>query len=263
MPYETPHFTQIIAHRGNSGPLPENTLIAVNSAIALGVDMVEVDVRLTKDGVPILMHHERVDHTTSGTGLVSELTWDELTKLDAGGWRGTEFEGEPVCSLQGVLESTIGRVALNLDIKTPEAAVKTALAAAAAGASASVVITGCTEDCVRRVGEVTNGISTLLNLDELLAGVNPVEAPAIALKSIGLAHELGAIAINVPHPLVNADLVDRAHDVGVGVWAFTVDDEARFSELIDIGVDSLTTNWPERMLPLARDRIPRLRINRR
>ena len=69
MPYRTPPRTQVVAHRGNSGPLPENTRIAIESAIDVGVDMVEVDVRMTKDGVLVLMHSAAVDRTTSGTGL--------------------------------------------------------------------------------------------------------------------------------------------------------------------------------------------------
>lgn len=261
MPYVTPPWTQIIAHRGNSGPMPENTLIAINSAIDLGVDMVEVDVRLTKDGIPILMHSDRVDDTTSGSGLVKDLTWDEFLTLDAGSWRGPEFAGQSVCSLEETLDSAAGRVALNLDIKVPEAAEPTVIAATEAGACGRVVISGCTEPGVRRVGNLANGISTLLNLDELLAGIDPAEAPAIALRSIDLAVDLGAAAINVPHALVDANLVERARNAGIGVWAFTIDDKARFAELMDIGVDSLTTNWPERMLPLARDMITQRGIN--
>jgi len=224
--------------------------------------MVEVDVRLTKDGVPILMHNDRVDSTTSGTGLVEDLTWDGLSTLDAGSWRGSQFAGESVRSLQELLESTVGRVALNLDIKDPEAAEPAAIAAAETGASANIVISGCPESCVRMVGNVANGISTLLNLDELLAGIDPAEAPAIALQSIDVALQLGVIAINVPHPLVDANLVDQAQAAGIGVWAYTVDEEDRFSELTDMGIASLTTTWPERMVPLARDRASRLGINR-
>jgi glycerophosphoryl diester phosphodiesterase len=233
--------------------MPENTLIAINSAIDLGVDMVEIDVRLTKDGVPILMHGNRVDGTTSGTGFVKDLTWEELQTLDAGAWRGDKFAGQSICSLEETLDVTVGRVALNLDVKVPEAAEPTAIAALKAGASGSVVISGCNESCVRTVQEVDGGISTLLNLDDLLAGIDPADAPAVALSSIATATGLGAIAINVPYPLVDADLVRQAAAVGIGVWAYTVDDEDRFSELMNTGVASITTNWPETMLPLLKD----------
>lgn len=257
MPYEPPPGTQIIAHRGNSGPMPENTLVAIESAVDLGVDMVEIDVRLTKDGVAVLMHDDGVDITTSGTGCVRDLTWEELRTLDAGSWRGSEFAGESVRSLQEVLDMTVGRVPLNLDIKVPEAAEAAALAAAAADASGRVVISGCSESCLREVRSVANDISTLLNLDEFLAETRAVDAPAIALDSIVQAQELGVMAINIPHQLVDADLVDRAHDAAIGVWAYTVDDEARFRELVDFGVDSVTTNWPERMVPILRATLDR------
>ncbi len=262
MPYETPPWTQVIAHRGNSGPIPENTLAAIESAIGLRVDMVEVDIRLTRDGVPILMHNDRVDRTTSGTGLVTDLTWDKLKTLDAGSWRGPEFAGETVQALDEVLDLARGRVALNLDIKVPEAAKPTAIAVVEAGVPASVVISGCTANGVRTVGDTANGIATLLNSDELLAGIDPAAARTVVHQSIDLAVELGAVAINVPHPLVTIDLVEQAQDAGIGVWTFTIDDEARFISLMDMGVASLTTNWPERMLPLARDRTSRLGINR-
>ncbi|MFV1971802.1 MAG: glycerophosphodiester phosphodiesterase [Acidimicrobiia bacterium] len=119
-----------------------------------------------------------------------------------------------------------------------------------------------TANCVRTVGDTASGIATLFNLDELLAGIDPAEAPTIALQSIDVALQLGVIAINVPHPLVDANLVDQARTVGIGVWAYTVDDEDRFSELMDMGVASLTTNWPERMLPIAIDRASQVGINR-
>ncbi|GMR02647.1 MAG: glycerophosphodiester phosphodiesterase [Acidimicrobiia bacterium] len=259
MPYETPPRTQLVAHRGNSGPIPENTPAAIESAIDLGVDMVEIDIRLTKDGVPILMHNDRVDATTSGTGLVTDFTWDEFKTLDAGSWRGPEFADEPVRALDEVLDATRGRVALNLDIKVPEAAEPTAVAAIEAGVSASVVISGCTAKSVRTVGEMTSDISTLFNLDELLAGIEPTEARTVARRSIDLAVELGAVAINVPHPLVDTDLVEQARSAEIGVWTFTIDDETLFVDLMDTGVASLTTNWPERMLPLARSGISRPR----
>ena len=239
--------------------MPENTPIAINSAIDLGADMVEIDVRLTKDGVLVLMHEDRVDRTTSGTGFVKDLTWEELQTLDAGRWRGDDFVGQSVRSLEETLDLTVGRVALNLDVKVPEAAEPTAIAALKASALESIVISGCSESCVRRVQDVDSGISTLLNLDELLAGIDPADAPSVALASIDAAQDLGVIAINVPHPLVNAELVRQARAVDIGVWAYTVDDEDRFSELMDTDVASITTNWPETMLRLLKDRASRER----
>lgn len=254
MPYQPPPWTQVVAHRGNSGPLPENTGLAIESAIEAGVDMVEVDIRVTRDGVPVLMHSAAVDHTTSGAGLVEDLTWDEIQGLDAGSWRGDQFAGEPVLSLGEVLELCHGRVALNLDAKTPAAVVPVATAALEAGVTDDVVITGCGVECVQNVTSLDSSITTLFNLDELLEGTGVAEAGDVTRNSIDVAVELGAVGINLHHELVDADLIARAKEAGIGVWAYTIDDESRFGELIDMGATSLTTNWPERMLELAHRR---------
>ena len=83
MSYQLPPHTQLIAHRGNAGLSPENTHLAIEQAIALGVDMVEVDVRLSRDGVPVLFHHPTLEQTTNGNGRVHEHTLAELKQLDA------------------------------------------------------------------------------------------------------------------------------------------------------------------------------------
>ena len=257
MPYRTPPWTQVVAHRGNSGPLPENTRLAIESAIEVGVDMVEVDIRMTKDGVPVLMHGAAVDGTTSGAGLVEELPWDEIQSLDAGSWRNPRFAGRRVLSLGEVLELCRGRVPLNLDVKTPAVVEPVATATEEAGLTDDVVITGCDAVCVQTVTSLNARITTLFNLDGLLEGIEPGEAGDVVRHGIDVAKELGAVGINLNHAFVDADLIARATEVGIGVWAYTIDDEARFGELIDMGAASLTTNWPARMLDVARERSSR------
>ena len=104
MPYEPPPWPLVVAHRGDSSQAPENTRLAIESAIDIGVDMVEVDVRLTKDTVPILIHYARLEHTTTGRGLLADHTWEEIQGLDAGAWMGPEFAGERIPSLHEVLD---------------------------------------------------------------------------------------------------------------------------------------------------------------
>lgn len=89
------HFLTL-AHRGASGYAPENTLAAFDKAIELGADMIETDVRQTKDGHLVLFHDPSVKRTTNGQGLVSELTLAELKALDAGSWFGREFAGQRI-----------------------------------------------------------------------------------------------------------------------------------------------------------------------
>lgn len=250
MLYKTPPWTQVIAHRGNSGPLPGNTLRAIESAVDLGVDMVEIDVRMTKDDVAVLRHDARVDDTTSGSGFVAELTLAELRTLDAGSWRGDEFADDLIPTLDEVLALARGRVALNLDVKVPEAARPTVAAVMGSAMTGQVVISGCAAEWVEDISEMTRDIAVLFNLDEMLATTGSDDIRKVARSSVDIAAKLGAIAINVPHQLVNASLVEYARSAGIGVWTFTVDDSSRFVTLMEMGVTSLTTNWPERMLPL-------------
>lgn len=94
----------VAAHRGNSKYYPENTICAFQSAIDLKVDMVEIDLHMTLDGVMILMHDHRVDRTSNGTGLIREKTLDEMNLLDVGSWKDEKFAGERVPTFEEFLE---------------------------------------------------------------------------------------------------------------------------------------------------------------
>jgi glycerophosphoryl diester phosphodiesterase len=248
MPFEPPPSPMVVAHRGTSGPAPENTRAAIERVIDIGVDMVEVDVQLTKDGVPILMHDERLERTTTGRGLVTDHTWAEIEPLDNGAWRGPEFVGERVPSLAEVLESTRGRMPMNLDFKTSDVAAPGVAVVRDAGLTADVVISGCQVECFEIIAKAASEITTLLNLEDPLAGLDPVEARAVVRRGMNVAAEFGAAGINLHHSLVDAALVASADEVGLDVWVFTVDDVPRFAELIDSGVTAVTTNRPARML---------------
>ena len=224
---------------------------AAERAIDIGADMVEVDVRLTKDGLPVLIHSARLEHTTTGRGLVADHTWEEIRRLDAGAWKGPEFAGERVPSLHEMLDLARGRVPLNLDFQTADAVAPSIATVREAGLTGDVVVTGCRVECFDIMAEATNEIATLLNLDDLGAGSDPGEAAALAHRSIDVASALGAAGINPEHSFVDAALVARARGVGLGVWTWVVDDEDRVVELIDMGVTAVTTNRPERMLAVV------------
>jgi len=98
-----------VSHRGAAAIAPENTLAAVAAGVASGAPYVEIDVRVTSDGAPVLMHDGSVDRTTNGKGKVGELTHDYIRTLDAGGHFSPEFRGEPVPDLAGVLEYMKGK----------------------------------------------------------------------------------------------------------------------------------------------------------
>ena len=116
--YDTQARTRVIAHRGFSGAAPENTIASVRAAINVGADMAEIDVTLTSDGYIVVIHDETLDRTTDGSGEVFQFTLAELQELDAGSWFDRSFAGEPIPTLDQVLDEVEGRILLNVEIKS-------------------------------------------------------------------------------------------------------------------------------------------------
>src|SRR5689334_1368143 len=104
----------VVAHRGASSTEPENTLAAFEAAVRAGADVVEFDVRLTADGVPVVLHDASVDATTDGRGLVHTLSLAEVKRLDAGHGRATRAEVPTLAEALGLLS---GRAAVDVEIK--------------------------------------------------------------------------------------------------------------------------------------------------
>ncbi|SHJ28856.1 glycerophosphodiester phosphodiesterase [Pseudozobellia thermophila] len=107
----------ICAHRGAHEKHPENTMAAFREAIRLGAQMIEFDVRLSKDGHPVVIHDPSVDRTTNGSGAVKSLTLAELKTLDAGSWKSPEFSDEKIPTLQEVLAIMPKDIWLNIHLK--------------------------------------------------------------------------------------------------------------------------------------------------
>jgi len=114
--YLYPHSPVVIAHRGASAAAPENTLASFNLAVSLGADAVELDVKLSKDGLPVIMHDATVDRTTTGSGKVCDLTLAELKAFDAGRWKDEKYSGEPIPTLEEVFASVGSRLWINVEL---------------------------------------------------------------------------------------------------------------------------------------------------
>lgn len=114
------HYIYVAAHRGDSAHYPENTMQAFQSARELGVDQIETDVRITKDGELVLIHDASVDRTTDGTGLVQEKTLAELKALDAGIQKGEAFRGARIPTLIEFMDLVKDEPTLTLDIELKE-----------------------------------------------------------------------------------------------------------------------------------------------
>lgn len=110
----------VIAHRGASIIAPENTMAAFKKAHELGTDMIETDVQLTKDRIPVLFHDEILQHHTNGRGVMSDFTLKELKKLDAGSWFSHIYKQEKIPELAELLIWAKSKILLNIEVK-PEA----------------------------------------------------------------------------------------------------------------------------------------------
>jgi glycerophosphoryl diester phosphodiesterase len=111
-------LTRIAGHRGAKMRAPENTLAGFRAARRLGAGWVELDAKLTKDGVVVVIHDETLERTTNGAGRVESATLAELRRLDAGGWFSPDFKGEPLPTLEEALICIAGEgLGVNVEIK--------------------------------------------------------------------------------------------------------------------------------------------------
>ena len=117
---QNPKNVYVAAHRGWCGKYPENTMPAFEAAVAVGVDQIETDVRITKDGELVLIHDARVDRTTDGTGFVKDQTFAELQKLDAGIHMGEQFRGTRIPKLTDLMDLVKDHPTMTLDIELKE-----------------------------------------------------------------------------------------------------------------------------------------------
>jgi glycerophosphoryl diester phosphodiesterase len=233
----------VVAHRGASDVAPENTLAAFDAAWRAGADAIELDVQLTADGVPVVIHDDTVDSTTNGSGAVGLLTFEALRRLDAGSWFSPEFAGQPVPALDEVLTflATRPELGLLLEYKRTWAAADVALTTAAvdaAGVTGRVVVQSFWPATIAALHDVAPHLPR-----GLLVGDEQPEAAA-------LARELGVVTVNPSTAAVRADpgIVDRLHAAGFSVMVWTENDPDGWQALAEAGVDAVITDRPEHLL---------------
>lgn len=222
---ETASVVLVIAHRGASVAAPENTLEAFRLARQLGADWVELDVRRTVDGM-VVVHHDA--HLPDGR-VLGDLSSDELP--------------ESVPSLAEALEACDG-MGVNIEIKNlpddPDYDAEHMVSAAVAGLVAAylgperALVTSFNVDAVDSVHRVDPTIP--------IGYVTDLLDPALAVDR-AVAHDMQHL--HPFDPMVDAALVRRAHDAGLHVHVWTVDEPDRMAELVGIGVDGIITNVPD------------------
>lgn len=233
-----------IAHRGASGNghAPENTLAAFQMAIEMGVDSVECDVHCTKDGQVVVIHDHSLDRTTDNKGTIKNLTLDEVKAADAGSWVDPRFAGQRIPTLSEVLKLTKGKVITVVEIKQDDIADKVIAEIEHAKAEAEVVIISFHESALKDAQSINPKIPRAF----LEGGRKAVKRHSGMLELIQQAAEVGG-ALNLASKVITPQLVKESHQRGISVWAWTVDHEAEMKELADMGVDAITSNYPDKL----------------
>jgi glycerophosphoryl diester phosphodiesterase len=247
-------FPIVVAHRGASSTHPENTLPSFAAALELGAPMVEFDVRLTADGVPVVMHDPDVSRTTDGEGLVHELTAAEVATLEAG----TPEQPAGVPLLGEVLALVSGRAAVAIEIKNipgdpgyekdGESVVEAALAEVGRTAFAGpVLVLSFNLRSIATARAIATDVATGFLTTEL---IDPREALAHAVE-VGHDFVLPGTRSLLP---AGETFVSAAHAAGVRVGTWTVDDPQTLRTLLDWGVDAIASNDPGMALAVLAQR---------
>jgi glycerophosphoryl diester phosphodiesterase len=239
----------VVAHRGASGHAPENTMAAFRRAVEMGARFIETDLRLTRDARVVAIHDATLDRTTTGHGPVYLCSFDEMRVLDAGAWfdsrGGGSFAGERVPTLNQVLRFAKERdIMLYLEIKPDDTwGIEHAIAGALrdSGESARVVLL-CFDSRL---------LESLRRLDGTVMTGYLCDQPSPDL--VARATDLGSRQLVPRGDLVTPALVREAHEAGLQVVAWTVNEPEQMRRLISAGADGIMTDYPDRLVRVLQD----------
>lgn len=239
-------YPRAIAHRGAGKLAPENTLAAFRHGASFGYRMFEFDVKLSGDGVAVLLHDATLDRTTSGTGRLDALALGQIAQLDAGGWHSPAYAGEPVPTLAAIARYLRANNFLaNIEIKpVPGAEGRTGAAVALdartlwAGADVPPLLSSFSEEALAAAREAAPELPRALLLDKL---------PGDWLDRL---RALDCVALDANHRELRPEIIDEVHAAGFRVCCYTVNDLDRAQLLWGAGLDGLITDWVDRISPV-------------
>ncbi|MGA7147798.1 MAG: glycerophosphodiester phosphodiesterase family protein [Microbacterium sp.] len=232
----------IASHRGGSATAPENTLPAITAALEDGVGYVEVDVALTADSQPVLMHDARVDRTTDGTGRLAELTLADVRALDAGSWFDPAFAGTAVptfVEFLDELDATGGRAIIELKGVWDAVAIDAAHAEVLArGLERDVAVASFDARTLALWEAETEVVSRLLNLKHV-----PDDVVAAAEQA-----GVQGVIVDRDEVLERPTIVDELHAAGVRIVVYTLNHDTQWHAVTALGVDGIVTDDPHMLL---------------
>jgi len=229
--------TIVVAHRGFSSEFPENTILSFQKAIEVKADGIELDLRETKDGEIIVMHDEKLDRTTDGTGFVELFTYEEIRKLDAGKWKGN-FKNVKVPSLKEVFEKIGNKITYFIEIKK---------------AKVSEVIKIINDYKMKE-----NVIICSFHIDYLLETKKLSPEIPVALITSSFPENLsyliknGINMVNILHTEMDNKRFIQLTKRGILTHVWTVDKKEEMKKYLNMGIPVITTNCPDILLSILK-----------
>lgn len=242
-------MTKIIAHRGASAYAPENTLESFKLAIEAGADGIELDVHLSKNSVPVVIHDYTLDRTTNGSGYVNELTDIELKNLDAGSWFGEQFSDQSIPLLSEVLElckNTDDDFIINIELKSgstvyPQIEEKVLRIADNLGLNNKLLVSSFDHYAIEKIKNINKEIKT---------------AALFAAAMVSPWRYLSTLEFDAYHIAwhrIDKQTIDECHKHGLIVNAYTLNDSDFAKLLISYGIDGIITDDPQKLLNLKEE----------
>lgn len=240
----------ILAHRGASAYAPENTIAAFRLARELGADGIELDVQLTRDKIPVVIHDDTVNRTTDGQGRVSALTIGEIARLDAGAWKTEDYRGEKIPMLAQVFEALsdwlhpVGSARpclVNVELKTEFLQTdglerETLNVIARYGLEKRVLLSSFSPFSLARAKKINPRVPRgLLYCSDM----------PIYLRERWFQFLTAPQALHPEYPLINARFMENARAKKLQVNTWTVDDPDQARRLAELGVLAIITNKPD------------------
>lgn len=252
--------TLIFAHRGGGGNAPENTLEAFRNSIANGADILEIDIRATSDGELVVFHDSTTDRTTNFPAKVSELSLSELKQLDAGhnfsvdGGKTFPFRGK------GVRVSTLNEVLdafpqMNFNIEQKHADLSSIGVVCSTlrerNMTSRVVFGSFRQEVLEQFRRECPEVSTSAGMSEVLAftafqkfGLGESYSPQ--MHALQIPEKLGGVSI------VTKNFIETAHKLNLKVHVWTINNPDDMKRLLDLGVDGIMTDYPDRLSAVIR-----------
>jgi glycerophosphoryl diester phosphodiesterase len=237
------HEPLVIAHRGAAGQAPENTPAAFRLAVGQGCDMIELDVHLTADGEIVVCHDDRADRTTDGSGLLRDMTLEQIRRLDAGAWFSPAYAGERIPTLREVFELVPSDVGINIELKCGDNRIIRLLSALIReyGRTESVVISSFHHRLLHRLKTAAPNLRIGLIYSALLRD------PVKLVRDFGLY----VWSVHPHHALIEPEDIAALRANGQRVFPWTVNDPETMRRLLDLGVSGIITDHPDRLRRLV------------